>query len=90
MTLVSNWGRTKLIQYAHRFGIDRVCMKLSDTISKYLPLLRTINDSDDNINIHIHPSVTTNKNNPRKKLHIKDPSEGEKLISATINDNNRS
>ena len=89
MIVVSNWGRTKLIQYAHKFGIDQLCIKLADLMSKYLPLLRSINDTDDTLSINIH-STSPNKTNPRKKLHIKDPSEGEKLISSSNNDNVRS
>lgn len=89
MVLVSNWGRNKIIQYAHKFGIDSVCIKICDKISRYLPLLRSINNNEDNININIH-STSPNKVNPRKKLHIKDPSEGEKLISTSNTDNNRS
>eukprot|EP01083_Nonionella_stella_P318121 1161291_1 len=59
--LVSKWARTKLLEYAHRCGIDSV--------------------NDISVNIQTNPS---NKVNPRKKLHIKDPSESEKLISEIV------
>eukprot|EP01084_Bolivina_argentea_P141847 249241_1 len=83
--LVSKWGRTKLLTWAHRCGIDTICVKCYRFITQSIPLINSINDNDEfSINIISSP----NKAN-RKKLHIKDPSEQEKLITNSNNNETR-
>merc|ERR1719410_440908 len=67
MTLVSKWGRTKLLEYTHRIGIDSVCQKLSAFISRPKRTKIRMSDGTDAEKIKL---VTTKLNDPRPKKEL--------------------
>ena len=77
--LVTNWGRAKLVHYAQRLGLDEWLRRMASWGSRYVPLLSSINADSDTLGVQMH-ALNANKNSSRRKLHIKDASETEKLI----------
>ena len=96
--LVTNWSRSKLMHYVHRLGIDDLFHRIVSIFSRNTPKFRNsghhplVNMSDDEES-EMSLSGNSQSTKIRKKLHhhhIKDASEGEKLISgSTLSESNR-